>query len=55
MSSRILGKCPHVSEGPIEPSPGPIFPREEADAVNEVRMSCPNNANKTEDATNMNI
>ena len=51
----IGGKCPHVSEGPIDPNPGPIFPREEADAVNEVIRSCPNNENRIEDTTKINI
>ena len=48
-------RCDQFPDGPIEPNPGPIFPREEADAVNEVSMSCPNNENRTEDATNINI
>ena len=34
-------RCPQLSDGPIPPSPGPIFPMAEAAAVKDVIKSRP--------------
>ena len=42
------GRCPQLSVGPIDPKPGPILPKDEADALKEVIISEPQQANNIE-------
>ena len=49
------GRCPQLSVGPIAPKPGPILPKDAAEALKEVTISKPKQENNTEAMTKIKI